>query len=170
MELIFIIIGLILAIIITALSVYSYGCYKDGEKRKTAISFKESLDLTDLPVVSFVLKGGDKLNFLLDTGATISYIGRSIVKKHKLPIKDGNGFHVTGMEGNSKDADFCTIELLYKGKTFSEEFGVLDLSKSFAVIKKESGVTIHGILGNSFFTKYQYIIDFKDLIAYSKKK
>ena len=35
-------------------------------------------------------------------------------------------------------------------------------------VKEETGVTIHGILGNTFFEKYGFVIDFKDFIAYAK--
>ena len=45
---------------------------------------------------------------------------------------------------------------------------ISDLDKPFNNIKKESGVTIHGILGNNFFKKYKYVLDFDKLIAYSK--
>ena len=32
--------------------------------------------------------------------------------------------------------------------------------------EKESGLKLHGIIGNRFFEKYKYVLDFKDLIAY----
>ena len=44
-----------------------------------------------------------------------------------------------------------------------------DMSSSFDVIKRSTGVNIHGILGTAFFNKYKYILDFDKLIAYSKK-
>ena len=40
------------------------------------------------------------------------------------------------------------------------------LENAFSTIEQESGIKLHGILGNRFFEKYRYILDFKELIAY----
>ena len=48
-------------------------------KRKTGISFKESIDLTELPVIT-MYNGGQKLNFLLDTGSNISHLNSGAVR------------------------------------------------------------------------------------------
>jgi hypothetical protein len=45
---------------------------------------------------------------------------------------------------------------------------VVDLKDAFDNIKSEHGVTIYGILGSDFLSKYKYILDFKDNIAYIK--
>ncbi len=42
------------------------------------------------------------------------------------------------------------------------------MSNAFNTLKQDTGVTIHGILGNTFFEKYGYVIDYKDFIAYAK--
>ena len=44
-----------------------------------------------------------------------------------------------------------------------------DMTAAFGSIKKETGVTIHGILGAKFFNEFKYVLDFKELIAYSKE-
>ena len=41
--------------------------------------------------------------------------------------------------------------------------------QQLAVIKKDFNIDIHGILGGDFLSKYEYIIDFKEYIAYSKR-
>ena len=61
------------------------------------------------------------------------------------------------------------MPIVYKDKEYQEDFQVIDLSKAFGVIKSESGVNLHGILGNSFFQKYKYVINFDELIVYSLK-
>ena len=52
---------------------------KIRKKNNSKISFKEAMDLAELPVVTFY-NGDVKLNFLLDTGSNISYINKSIVE------------------------------------------------------------------------------------------
>ena len=42
------------------------------------------------------------------------------------------------------------------------------MKEAFGNIKKETGVTIHGILGSDFFTRYKYVLDFDKLIFYKK--
>ena len=76
---------------------------------------------------------------------------------------------ITGMEGNPIESPVVEMELSYRDNVYKEEFQVVDMSAAFGAIKQESGVVLNGILGNSFFTKYRYVLDFKDLIAYSKK-
>lgn len=43
------------------------------------MSFKESMDLVELPIITFY-NNGKKLNFLLDTGANNSIINKSVIK------------------------------------------------------------------------------------------
>ena len=69
---------------------------------------------------------------------------------------------------SSSDIKIIDIPFEYKRTSFKESFAVLDLTESFAQIKEENGVTLHGILGNTFFTKYGYILDFKELKFYTK--
>lgn len=136
-------------------------------KTKNSMSFRESMDLTDLPVVTF-RQGKDRFNFLLDTGSSLSVINEKVLDYIKHTVLDYKG-SIYGMEGNAKETSFVTIPLWYRDKGYEEEFQVVDMSAPFSRIKQESGVTIHGILGNSFFVKYEYILNFKELIAYSKK-
>ena len=43
------------------------------------------------------------------------------------------------------------------------------MSDAFGHIKKDTGVTVHGIIGSLFFNEFKYVLDFDELIAYSKK-
>lgn len=131
------------------------------------ISFKEAMELTDLPVVTFYNKD-KKLNFLLDTGSNESYINQSVIAEleHKVAFKHLN---IIGSGGNNNSSLCCNFQISYRDKSYNEEFNILDLEEAFATIKSESGVQIHGILGNKFFEKYKYILDFNKLVAYSKK-
>ena len=135
-------------------------------KRMNKISFKEALDLADLPVIT-LRQGEKKVNLLLDTGSTESIIIPSMLNnlEHEDIGKKGTIF---GMEGNRIDTRYVKMDLMYNYITYSEDFQVVDMSNAFNSIKQSTGVTIHGILGNSFFEKYGYVIDFQELVAYGK--
>lgn len=137
----------------------------DMRKRNNSkISFKEAMDLVELPVVTFY-NGDKKLNFLLDTGSNVSYINSSIIPllDHEKTDKEMN---TIGIEGNKVSNQFCKMSVTYKNQVFEEEFSIADLDEAFSVVKQESGVQIHGILGSKFFERYKYVLDFKELIAY----
>ena len=134
------------------------------KKNNSKISFKEAMDLVELPVVTFY-NGDKKLNFLLDTGSNVSYINSSIIPllDHEKTDKEMN---TIGIEGNKVSNQFCKMSVTYKNQAFEEEFSIADLDEAFSVVKQESGVQIHGILGSKFFERYKYVLDFKELIAY----
>ena len=161
------IIGIVLAVIILSILINGIEDYCKQSSRVN-MSFKEAMDLVELPVVTF-LNGDKKLNFLLDTGSNLSQINNSI-----LPLLDhkkikAEDIDVVGMEGNKVKTELCEMTITYKGQEFVSSFCINDLDDAFAIVKEESGVQIHGILGSLFFQKYKYVFDFESLIAYSKK-
>lgn len=133
---------------------------------KKQVSFKEAIDLTGLPIVTFK-QGENKINLLLDTGSSKSVILPSVLNvfKHGKLNEEGT---VYGMEGNIIETVFVSMDFILNNSNYSEKFQVVDMSSAFNAIKQDTGVTIHGILGNSFFENYGYVLDFKDFIAYSK--
>ena len=53
------------------------------KKGKTKISFKESLDLVELPVITF-MNNNKKLNLLIDSGSDISYLCSKVISELNL--------------------------------------------------------------------------------------
>ena len=123
------------------------------------------MDLVDLPIITFQV-GGKKLNFLLDTGANYCIIDSNLIDTIEHAKLDLEGT-VYGVGGAEVEVDYVSIDLKYKGVAYADMFQVLDLSNTFGMLKKEKGVNLHGVLGNSFFQKYKYVIDFQELVAYS---
>ena len=159
------IIGVVILVLVIA---FITNTIDDIRKRNNSkISFKEAMDLVELPVVTFY-NGDKKFNFLLDTGATISVIDSNILNNFPHEKIEATGV-LWGMEGNKIDVSYIRASLLYKNKVYEEDFQVVDMAASFNEVKAESGVTLSGILGNSFFKRYQYVLDFNSLIAYSSK-
>ena len=161
---------IIIFIIIIVGLIYIYKNHNKNNMEK--ISFRETLDLTNLPIITLV-NNDMKLNFLIDTGSTSSHINKILVDNNVLdfttviPSGDKQTI-VVGMEGSDRKVNKVNMSLQINNTSnkYNEEFLVNDLSAPFSVIKSETGATLHGILGVSFFDKYKYIIDFKKLIVY----
>ena len=161
------ILGIVGVVILVLVIVFIINTIDDIRKRNNSkISFKEAMDLVELPVVTFY-NGDTKLNFLLDTGSNVSYINSSIIPLlvHEKTDKEMN---TIGIEGNKVSNQFCKMSVTYKNQVFEEEFSIADLDEAFGVVKQESGVQIHGILGSKFLERYKYVLDFKELTAYIK--
>lgn len=161
-----IIIILIILFIIATTIISIYHLKTTIKKVKTQISFRESMDLVELPIITFY-NDKTKLNFLLDTGCNNSCINSSVLPYLNYISYDGNS-SLTDFAGNKYEKTFCEMVITRKDKSFTGIFGVVDLDAAFKDVKDQSGVQLHGILGNDFFTKYKYVLDFVELIAYNK--
>ena len=137
------------------------------QKKRENMSFREAMDLVELPIITFYNKD-TKLNFLLDTGSDLSYINKSVLFSLEYKKIDESK-NIISVGGNSQSLGCCDMTVTYKTQKFINRFYISDLDEAFGAIKAETGVQIHGILGSKFFTKYRYILDFESLIAYSKK-
>lgn len=135
--------------------------------RKDAMSFREAMDLTSLPIVTFY-QGDKKFNFLLDTGATLSVINQATLESITHTTTNETG-ELYGVDGVKREVSYASINLAYKNKDYTEEFQVLDMQEVIDQVKAESGVNMVGIIGSEFFRKYKYVLDFDELVAYSKK-
>ena len=159
------IVVILLAVILLAIIINGAEDYCRQKKREN-MSFREAMDLVELPVVTFYNKD-TKLNFLLDTGSDLSYINKSILPS--LKYKEVNeSRNIISVGGNSQTLGCCDMTVTYRNQKFIDRFYISDLDEAFGAIKAETGVQIHGILGSKFFAKYKYILDFESLVAYSK--
>ena len=130
------------------------------------ISFRESMDLVELPIVTF-MNNGRKLNFLLDTGASYSSINEAALEGLSYVDTGETGFGI-GIEGTVKeDKGYIRMDVGYRSQSYEDDFQVVDLSQAFGMIKQECGINLHGILGSTFFQKYRYVLNFDELVAYS---
>lgn len=155
----------LLAIIIDGVEDYAKNYCK--QKKRENMSFREAMDLVELPIITFYNKD-TKLNFLLDTGSDLSYINKSILPSLEY-TEISESRNIISVGGNSQSLGCCNMTVTYRNQKFIDRFYISDLDEAFGAIKAETGVQIHGILGSKFFAKYKYILDFESLIAYSKK-
>lgn len=154
----------ILALIIIGAVVYYF--LKKEAIKSTALSFRSAMELTNLPVVTFY-HGKKKLNMLLDTGSSECILSKEYLDTIWYKETDESK-QVFGMEGNTVTNSVIATTISYSGLKFDVKFLVADMTQPFGIIKKESGVTIHGILGSNFFTRYKYVLDFDKLTFYKK--
>lgn len=135
-------------------------------KPEDIMSFQAAFDLTTMPIVTF--KQGDrKFNFLLDTGSNSCVIDSNVLDNIDHTLIDNND-EIVGLEGNKKAVKACSITLYFNKRGYTYNYLINDLKKTFSYIKKNTGVTLHGIIGSNFFNKFRYVLDFAELIAYSK--
>jgi hypothetical protein len=160
------IVVILLVVILLAVTINGAENYCKQKKREN-ISFREAMDLVELPIITFYNKD-KKLNFLLDTGSDLSYINKSILPSLEY-IEINESRNIISVGGNSQSLGCCNMTVTYKSQKFIDRFYISDLDEAFGAIKAETGVQIHGILGSKFFVKYKYVLDFKDLIAYIRK-
>lgn len=129
------------------------------------MSFRETMDLTGLPIVTF-RQGENKFNFVLDTGAYSSIIDLRVLDKLQYTKLEGKSVGY-GIDGKEHHMDRVGIVLTYKDKDYSDAFRVLDMTASFDALKRDYGVTVHGLLSSSFFERYKYVLNYNELVAYS---
>lgn len=134
---------------------------------ENSIPFGQGLDLTGLPIVT-LRQGEKKFNFILDTGSNHNIIDTKVLPEIEHTMTNMCS-DLYGIDGKKTLNRFCTITVSYKDVNYEYDYQVCDMSNAFDNIKQETGVVVHGIIGSGFFQKFQYVLDFKDLIAYSRK-
>ena len=159
------IIVLKLIVIIALVMLIAFLLNKHEKEKVNVMSFREALELTELPIVAFKINGKN-LHFLLDTGSNRSIINKKIAEKLEAVKQDG--VKAYGLEGKVVEGYNTILRFNYRDKYFEEGFQVLDMTEPFRNVKHDTGVTLHGILGNSFLEKYKYVLDFNKMIAYPK--
>ena len=139
-----------------------------NNSNKYRVCFKESYKRTDLPVISLKINGKYEW-FLVDSGASCNLIKQSyfdtIKNKPKL-IENKNGIY-TGSD--QIKSEYCNFDLSYKSTKFKDEtFNIAQLNV-FDINKAKYGMDIVGIVGSPFFKKYQWKIDFDEMVIWINK-
>lgn len=156
-------------LIIAVVSIFTviFNGIEDYSRDKEAMSFREAMDLAELPVVTFY-QGKEKFNFLLDTGSNHSHISVETEERIKGVSMTGSE-NVQGVGGAMAVDRAINATIKYKSKSYEVLLLVGEhLSDTFKVIKETTGVQVHGILGSGFLSDNRYVLDFDELIAYSK--
>ena len=145
---------------------YTRNTYIVRVNKNQVMEFKTAIDLTGLPIITFY-QGKEKYNFLLDTGSNTSYINcKSDIEVTKTGVQDT----FMGSSGEDKNCEWGTVKLYRDTAEYDCDVIIADLDAAFIELKNCWGVSISGLLGNNFFIKYKYCLDFKELVAYRRAK
>lgn len=140
---------------------------EDYLKTKNKISFKESMDLAELPVITFYQEN-EKFNFLLDTGSNDSHICAEAAKRIK-GTSQPEARSIQGIGGETLIENSIDTTINYKAQKYKINLLIGEhLNEAFRAIKETTGVQVHGLIGNRFLSDNKYTLDFKELVAYSK--
>lgn len=102
-------------------------------KPKDSMSFMESMNLVNLPIVTF-FQGDKRFNFLLDTGSNSSVIDKNVLKNIKHTITNNpNLSNIMGMDGILHQTQSCEITLYYKDREYTYEYIVQDMKEAFTL-------------------------------------
>ena len=131
------------------------------------LSFIDTMGRLKLPIVSLT-NNGQSFNFLIDTGATLSVIDSNALDKLAYTKVETTG-NAYGVDGNIVPVEYARIELNHEKTKFVDEFQIMRVD-AFDNIKESNKIEIVGILGSTFLERYNFVIDYKDLIIYVKKQ
>lgn len=140
---------------------------EDKNRKTNLLHFGDVINRSGLPVVTFS-NGGKKFMFLLDTGSNYSIIDSNSLNQVEHSVIEGATGEVYGMDGSIVKISYAHIVLKGDNSTFEDNFQVVNMSNAFANLKENQGVEVIGIIGSNFMNRYNFILDFKDLIAYTK--
>ncbi len=137
------------------------------------ISFNENYlkGNSELPVMELRIEGR-VCNFLLDSGANINILNEDIFNEinhdgHIELIKAKKGDVVFG-NGPIAFPGVAKLNFSHKRTKFEENFDIVNTNACFDQIFKDTGVRIDGVIGNQFFKKNQWSLDFDKMVVWVK--
>ena len=124
---------------------------------------------TGLPLIVVKLFEND-ICFMLDTGSNRNIIDHRIFDHFKDRLKQSESSdEVCTLNGTATgmkvDIPFC-----FENFDYLEPFLCTEMADAFDKINEEADIQIHGILGNHFFLKHGWVLDFDKVIVYNQLK
>src|SRR5262245_32282866 len=101
------------------------------------------------------------LNFIIDTGATVSVVSKASVQRHRLEglILSGETYRVIGAAGIEEGVEALGLETLSVSglKKKNSRALILDLDS----VNETSGFEQHGILGGDYLSHFRVVLDLR---------
>ena len=141
---------------------------KKNGKTFLAISIRQGFTSPNLPIATFY-QGDKEIVFLLDSGSDRNVFNKEALDALGLEyeIKENEVTKLHGV-GGEQNVETCIMSFGTEDEKFTAEFLVTDIA-AFNMIKQETLVQIHGILGNPFLKENNVVLDYSSLSAYSRK-
>jgi hypothetical protein len=104
---------------------------------------------------------------MLDTGSNQNIIDNGIYEhfRDKLTTTESSG-EILSLHGASKKGITVNLPFTFENQDYNEPFTCSNTTEAFEHIENESGIRIYGILGNHFFLKHGWILDFEKIEVY----
>ena len=134
-----------------------------------AVSFRQGFIPPKLPIVTF--KQGDKdMTFIIDSGSNQNVINKEVLKfiDHEV-IETKDKITLSGLNADPTEASLCSIKFSDGEKEYQQTFLVTDLNGPMSGIKNDHGFVVYGMLGSPFLEEYKVVLDYSQMLAYSKE-
>jgi len=123
------------------------------------------LHKTGLPLIVVNIFGYE-ICLMLDTGSNQNIIDNGIYEHFKDKLTETEQpQEVLTLNGTTKGT-IVNIPFTFENQKYIEPFICSNTAEAFEQIEKESGIRIYGILGNHFFLKHNWILDFEKIMVY----
>jgi hypothetical protein len=125
------------------------------------------LSKTGLPLIVVKIFDHD-ICFMLDTGSNRNIIDHRIYDhfKDRLPPSETSS-EVLTLNGAAAGI-IVDVPFTFEDQEYHEPFLCTEITDAFDKIHAESGIQIHGILGNHFFLKHGWVLDFEKIEVYKQ--
>lgn len=115
-----------------------------------------------LPIVEGTLNG-KRAFFLLDTGASVSILDLKSSTNYNVKIGNIEDIGIGGYGGVTSDVNnLSNVNLMLGTERMKDDFSGKDIQYLVQAIRKNTGYTIVGIIGNNNITESRLILDFEN--------
>ena len=123
------------------------------------------LSKTGLPLIVAKIFDHD-ICLMLDTGSNRNIIDHRIYDHFKDKIKQSNTPSEVHTLNGASAGITVDVPFSFEEHDYLEPFLCTETGDTFDKIHDEDGIQIHGILGNHFFLKHGWVLDFERIEVY----
>lgn len=163
---IIIILFILITIGICIIFYYNINTYIIKMRKDENWDLKPSYNLTKGLSIITLCQGGKDYNCLIDTGSNVSHI-TSFCSVKITPIEETDS--VTGITGESINCKIGIVNLYYNKYKYEIPVRIGSIDEAAKMMKDSFGVHVDMLLGSDFLTKYNKVLDYKNMIVHTVK-
>jgi hypothetical protein len=123
------------------------------------------LSKTGLPLIVIKLFGND-ICLMLDTGSNRNIIDHRVYDHFKDRLEQSNTSSEVYTLNGAAAGITVDVPFSFEEQDYLEPFLCTKAGETFDKINETDGIQIHGILGNHFFLKHGWVLDFERIEIY----